>query len=214
MSRPMWHLVSLTVFPPPLRNTHIWSTCSATNVKLVSRLKLSWIYNTPLRNTQRCLDNTWSCKEVFNWLTVAVYIAHWQMYLEHLVHKYCTPFVQGTICKHIIGILWEMKTAAIVWIWWAESCSHHALLCYYALSKLSCALYLLQVTLNTAGLVQVTSLIEVHTRDLITIEVHTRDTQKPNCEFADRLLHVEHEILHIAYMQQVNEYASWYMWHL
>ena len=114
-----------------------------------------------------------------------------------------------------------------------ESCSHHALLCYYTLSKLSRVLYLLQVTLNTAGLVQVTSLIEVHTRDLITIEVHTRDTapitievytrdlitievhtrdtQKPNCEFADRLLHVEHEILHIAYMQQVNEYASWYM---
>jgi len=95
MSRPMWHLVSLTVFPPPLRNTHIWSTCSATNVKLVSRLKLSWIYNTPLRNTQRCLDNTWSCKEVFNWLTVAVYIAHWQMYLVHLVHKY----VLYTICS-------------------------------------------------------------------------------------------------------------------
>ena len=129
--------------PTSLRNTHSWSTCCATNMKLVSRLKLSWIHNTPLRNTQRCLDNTWSCKEVFNWLTVAVYIAHWLMYLVHLVHKYCTPFVQGAICKQIIDLLWETQT----------------LLCYYALSKLSCALYLLRVTLNTAGLVQ--ALIEI-----------------------------------------------------
>jgi len=197
MSRPMWHLVSLTAFSPPLRNTHIWSTCSATNVKLVSRLKLSWIHNTPLRNTQRCLDNTWFGKEVFNWLT--------------LTNVPCTPCAQicivhhlfkVQICKQIIGILWETQTAAI--IWWVESCSHHALLCYYALSKLSCVLYLLQVTLNTTGLVQATSLNEFHTRDLITTEVHTRDTalitQKPNCEFADRLLHVEHGILHIAHI--------------
>ena len=94
--------------------------------------------------------------------------------------------------------------------------NHAATMLFYAISKLSCALYLLQVTLNITGLVQVTSLIKVHTRDLITIEEHTRDTasitievhtrytalntQKPNCEFADRLLHVEHEILHIAHI--------------
>ena len=79
MSRPMWHLVSLTAFSPPLRNTHSWldNTCAWRLCKII----FAW-YITCARYNMQLQTQNWSAL----YLQISFCIVDWYRSPPQLIY--------------------------------------------------------------------------------------------------------------------------------